>query len=217
MIFQQVIYIFIYPYIWLYDFNFNIYLEQCKISGYGSSKYVCNNAYGTQINLDMYNSPNCSGNPFETQFDICKLNSYNYANCKAICDKIDCNRISFIEYTSNDCSGYIENKFDIVPGICFTNSTLSANFMCSNGQIQLNIYESNDCLNEPISSNKYTPSSCVEIGGEMITFEGCDGSSNSQSSSTSSTTTPMSMPSMSTTTSSSSNINDTLILQYIFP
>ena len=133
----------------------------------------------------MYNSVNCSGNPYEIQYDICELNSYKYSNCISICDKSDCNSISYIEYTSNDCSGYIKSIVDYVPGICFTNSTQSARLTCSNGQIQANMYGSNDCSNTPIRSNKYNPSSCVEIGGEKITMEGC-GYSPSSTSSTSS-------------------------------
>ena len=163
--------------------------DQCMISESLSSKYECDPS-GTQINLNIYNSANCSGdNIYKTFYDICKLDSFNYTDCKAICGKSNCNRISVTKYPTNDCSGYIKEEFNLIPGICYgDNSPIALKFFCSNGQIQVNIYnELSDCLNTTKSyeSIKYDPSTCVEIEGENIIFEGCE-------SSTISTTTPMS-------------------------
>ena len=152
--------------------------NQCQISSGTSYQYLCN---GTEINFIAYNSSDCSGNPSQIQPNICKLAP---DGCIAICDKNDCNGISTTTYSTNDCSGDIQLKYNYLPGICVGSSTGAQKLTCiDNGQIQYNTYSSlsTNCSGNPSnSSSSYNSTICNgQTDGSSVKYDGCDSSSSS--------------------------------------
>ena len=182
--------------------------NQCQIeSGTGTSfQYLCDGT-GTIINFISYNSTDCSGNPSVIQNNICQLAP---DGCIAICNKNDCNGISTISYSNNNCSGDIKAKTNYLPGICIGSSTSAQKYNCfDNGTIQFNQYSSisTNCSGNPISSRMYDPTICTTGSGNglYLKYAGCE------SSSTSSTNPPSNSPSNSPSSSSSSSSNSNYI------
>ena len=128
------------------------------------------------INEIEYNSNDCSGTPSSTQ-NFCESNSFLYDKCTAICDKSNCNGISITTYSNVDCTGDILRKNNYLPEICLG----ADNYICSNGQIQRNVYaryntpnidlKAVDCSGDPIETTKYDLG-CIE--GTNYEYPGCD-------------------------------------------
>ena len=102
-----------------------------------------------------------------------------YTDCTAICDKTDCKGITSTSYSTDDCSGDIQQKENFLPGKCVGTSAFSRKLSCIGGQIQFNTYSgSADCSNNPTLSKTVNTATCTKIDGTTgsIKAEGCDSS-----------------------------------------
>ena len=134
--------------------------NQCQIIG-NSFKFICD---GNQINKYDYDSNDCTGNPSITE-NICGSSNTDYNDCTVICDKNDCDGITWTQYSADGCNdNNILTKRNYLPSICSGGFVLT----CSGSQIQ-----QNTCPTSTISQ-KYN-SGCNSVGGITSNkFEGCD-------------------------------------------
>ena len=147
--------------------------DQCQIeNGQQSLKYVCDE---TKIKLLTYNTTtDCSNNPSSTIDDLCAAN-----DCTSICNKNDCIGIIIISYQTDDCTGDILNKINILPDICLSNNTLSSSsssvkISCNGTQIEINEYNDvNNCSNTPSKTEKKDSGICVKTDSGSEKYVGC--------------------------------------------
>ena len=141
--------------------------------------------------LNYNSSTECSGDPSTTQNNVCE----KYTDCTATCGKTDCKGIMGTTYSTDDCSGVIESKYNYLPGICIGSSVAARKYTCIGGRVQFNLYSgSANCSNTPTFTTTFDATCTKADGSGSLKFEGCETATTS-----STTTSTTSSPSSSTT------------------